>query len=290
MIRFFAAWVVLAVASALAQASPLGPDGEPGRMLPGKFIWFDLATDDPAGARAFYGAVFGWRFREIDRKPTPYTLIEHGAGKVGGMFRQARPQGAPVGSRWLSLISVRDAEQAAQYVRQQGGQVVVAPVAVPGRGTHALFRDPQGAYFGVLASGGDPPDEPVADGDVFWVDLFARDPEQAAAFYAGLAGYDVSAGEALAGRKRWTLASGEIARAGVWAVTTGTYAPGWLPYILVDDIAAVLSRTRAARGRVLVEPRVDLLDGNLAVIADPNGGVIGVVNWATRAATEGAPR
>jgi hypothetical protein len=212
-------------------------------------------------------------------RPGPYALIEHPAGKVGGMFRHARPQGAPVGSRWLSLISVRDTTEAADHVRQQGGQVIVAPTAVPGRGTHAPFRDPQGAHFGVLVSAGDPPDEPVTDGDVFWVDLFARDPEQAAAFYAGLAGYEVSTGEAPAGRKRWTLASGDIARAGIRALPASTVAPGWLPYILVGDVAAVLDRVRGAGGRVRVEPRADLLDGNLAVISDPNGGVIGVVNW-----------
>ena len=288
MIRIFATWAVLAVASAVAQASPLGPDGQPGYKLAGKFIWFDLATDDPAGARAFYGSVFGWRFREVDRRPAPYTLIEHGAGKIGGMFRQARPQGAPIGSRWLSLISVKDVEAAARYVRHHGGQVVLAPVAVPGRGTHALFRDPQGAYFGVMASEGDPPDEPVADGDVFWVDLFARNPEQAAAFYAGLAGYDIDRAEALAGRKRWTLATGEIARAGVWALKADTDAPGWLPYILVDNVAATLARARAAGGKVVVGPRSNLLDGNLAVIADPNGGLIGVVNWVAPAAAKGA--
>jgi predicted enzyme related to lactoylglutathione lyase len=129
-IRILTTWVVLARASALLQASPLGLDGDPGCTLAGKFVWFDLATDDPAGARVFYGAVFGRRFREVDSQRGPYALIEHAAGKVGGMFRHARPQGAPVGSRWLSLISVRDAAKAADYVRQQGGQVIVAPTAV----------------------------------------------------------------------------------------------------------------------------------------------------------------
>jgi hypothetical protein len=59
MIRLFVASLLLVIAGTLAEAAPLGPDGNPGRTIPGKFIWFDLATDDPAGARAFYGAVFG---------------------------------------------------------------------------------------------------------------------------------------------------------------------------------------------------------------------------------------
>jgi predicted enzyme related to lactoylglutathione lyase len=261
-------------------ASPLGPDGGSGRSLPGKFTWFDLATEDPAGARAFYGAVFGWKFRDAGGAGAPYTLIEIAGSKVGGLFHRARPAGAPVGARWLSLLSVADVEEAAQYVRREGGQVVVAPVFVAGRGTHAVFRDSEGAVFGVLAAvDGDPPDTPVAEGQVFWLDLFARDPARAAQFYRGLAGYEVAAGQAGPGRERRALAAGGYARAGVVALPKGASNPGWLPYVLVDDVDAALGRTRQAGGRVVLAPRPDLFDGNVAIIADPNGGVVGVVNW-----------
>jgi len=179
-----------------ALASPLGPDGAPGRSLPGKFTWFDLATEDPAGARAFYGAVFGWTFRDVSGASGPYVVIEHAGGKVGGLFRRARPAGAPTGARWLSLLSVGDAQRAARYVRERGGQVVVAPVSVPGRGTHAVFRDPKARFSACWPQRtAIPPDAPVDDGDVFWLDLFARDPAKAAAFYSGLAGYEVTAPE-----------------------------------------------------------------------------------------------
>ena len=51
--------LVLTLAATLAHAGALGPDGVPGRPLPGKFIWFDLATDNLPAARAFYREVFG---------------------------------------------------------------------------------------------------------------------------------------------------------------------------------------------------------------------------------------
>ena len=280
MKRLLAAFA-FACAIVPAAATPLGPDGAAGRTLPGKFVWFDLATEDPAAARAFYGAVFGWKFRDTGTSAMPYTVIEHAGGKVGGLFRASRPAGAAVGSRWLSLMSVPDAAKVARYVRDAGGQVVVPPRAVPGRGTHAVFRDPEGAVFGVLAAeGGDPPDSPVADGDVFWLDLFSRDPARAARFYAGLAGYEVSEPEPGAVARRWLLATGGYARAGIAALRSEATKPGWLPYVLVDDVAGTVKRAQGAGGRVVVAPRADLLDGNLAVIADPSGGVIGVVNWA----------
>ena len=272
-----------------AAAAPLGPDGTAGRSFPGKFSWFDLATDDPAGARTFYGAVFGWTFSPVKDAPASYTLIRNEAGKVGGLFRHARPKDAKSGARWLSLISVADPAAAARVVREQGGQVLLEPKAVAGRGTHAVFRDPEGAVFGVLAAeGGDPPDTPVEDGDVFWLDLFAHDPAREAAFYAAVAGYEVAVGE-VAGRTRTLLASQGIARAGITRLA-GAEKAGWLPYILVADVPATLARAVSSGGRVVMAPRPDLLDGNVAVIADPRGGVIGIVNWHDEAPRPGAPR
>jgi len=271
-----------------AYASPLGPDGQTGLTLPGKFVWLDLATENPARARAFYGAVFGWKFREAAGAPASYTVAQNANGNVAGIFRQMRPAGSKTGARWLALISVRDAASVARVVREHGGEVVLPPRRIAGRGTHAVFRDADGAVFGVLAAeGGDPPDTPVEDGDVFWLDLFAREPGKAAAFYGAVAGYEVDVGE-VAGRTRTLLSTNGIERAGVARQVAGVAHAGWLPYILVDDVAATLARAQQARGKVVYQPRSDLLDGNLAVIADPDGGVIGIVNWLVPGAQGGA--
>ena len=272
--------LIAALVVASATAAPLGPDGDSGRAHPGKVVWLDLATEDPATAKAFYGAVFGWHFRDVDAAGKPYTLIEVGSGKVGGLVRHPRPANATAGARWLSLISVLDVEQAARYARAHGGEVLIPPTSIPGRGAHAVFRDPQGAVFGVMrASGGDPRDDPVADGDVFWIDLFTTEPARASTFYSGIAGYQVDETQGRLGRTHWILSTEGIARARIVALAPKGFRPGWLPYILVDDVAATLGRVRNAGGKIVVAPRADLLDGNLAVIADRQGGVIGIVDW-----------
>jgi predicted enzyme related to lactoylglutathione lyase len=278
--RYFTSFAIaLALFTMGATASPLGPDGVAARSLPGKFTWLDLATENPASARTFYGAVFGWKFRDVEGAPASYAVIENESGKVAGVFKHERPTGGPVGARWLALISVRDPQGVAKLVAERGGQVLVAPKAVRGRGTHAVFRDPDGAVFGVLASeDGDPADTPVEQGDMFWLDLFAPDPAKAAAFYAALAGYEVDVGE-VAGRQRTLLSTNGIARAGVARMPAGATRPAWLPYILVDSIPATLESVRKAGGKIVMPPRADLLGGNLAVIADREGGVIGIVSW-----------
>jgi hypothetical protein len=288
MLRYIACVATLLALSAFA--SPLGPDGQSGVRLPGKFVWLDLATEDPASARAFYGTVFGWKFTPARSPAAPYALIENATGKVAGIFRHERPAGASVGARWIALMSVPDARTTADLVRARGGKVLVEPDTFAGRGTHAVFRDPDGAVFGVLVTeGGDPPDTPVEQGDVFWLDLFSPDPSKAAAFYAAIGGYEVARGE-IAGRSRTLLASQGIARAGIAHLPAGAQKPAWLPYVLVDDVRGTLERAQQAGGRIVMAPRDDVLDGNVAVIADREGGVIGIVKWPSDASAADGSR
>lgn len=256
--------------------------------IPGKFVWFDLITDDIAATRRFYGNVFGWGFRPVEGAPKSYVAIENGGTTIGGVFVPGERVRETAAARWIALMSVENIHRAVHYVGQNGGMVVVPPRTVAGRGTYALCRDPEGALFGLLTSEtGDPEDVPISPMDFFWMDLLARHPEQEAEFYRGLAGYEISAKPLGGGGTRVILSSAGYARAGIVLLPPSVESPGWLPYVLVDDVGAVLRKVTKEGGTVLLAPRPELLDSNLAVIADPRGGVLGVVKWEKPAEEEG---
>jgi predicted enzyme related to lactoylglutathione lyase len=258
---------------------PATVNAKPEARLPGKFVWFDCVTADTYGSKAFYGVVFNWNFHSIGSGPGRYTLIENKGRNIGGMHFRPRGKGGAQGSRWLSLLSVEDPAQAVRYVETNGGKVVVPPTPFEGRGVHALFRDNDGAVFGVLKSDtGDPPDGAVASGEFVWLDLFARDPKKAAEFYRGLAGYDATVKETPAQTQRVMLSTGGVTRASIITLPKEIPDPGWLPFVHMDDVAAAVARASANGGKVLFAPRPEYLGGHIAVIADPQGGVIGIVN------------
>jgi predicted enzyme related to lactoylglutathione lyase len=187
--------------------------------IPGKFIWFDLVTPEPYASKAFYGIVFNWDFHSIGSGAGRYTLIENKGRNIGGMhFRPSAraTRGPRDGSRWLALMSVSDPAAAAKYVEAHGGKVLVAPTRFEGRGTHALFRDDEGAVFGVLTSdSGDPPEGAPISGEFLWLDLFSRDPQKSAEFYRGLAGYDVTTKQTSPQTVRIGLATAGVTRASI---------------------------------------------------------------------------
>ena len=212
---------------------------------------------------------------------TALTLFAAGATFAADVPRvpavNAKPE-AHLPGKFIWFDCVTDPAIAARYVEARGGKVVVAPTPFAGRGTHALFRDDTG----------DPPDRPVAAGEFLWVDLFTRDPAKAAEFYRGLAAFEVSVKGAPPEIVRHVLATGGIARASLIALPRDAADPGWLPFVQVDDVASAVRQTAALGGTVLLAPRPDLLNGHVAVIADPHGGILGVVNRAEAAKKGGA--
>lgn len=248
--------------------------------LPGKFTWFDLATPSLDDQKAYYGDVFGWTYRTLDEVGDGYVLVLNGGQPIAGMFESVPPGGEQDGATWLALFSVTDVDQAANVAEQQGGRVEVAPATVPGRGRHALLRDPADAIFGVLASAsGDPLDEQVPVGGIIWVDLFARDVDAMAEFYRQLAPWTVSHRAVREGGDGRMLTSQDQPRAGIVAVDEEANRSAWVPYVRVDDVAATLERAVDGGGFVIIAPDPELFDSNIGVFVDPNGGVTGVVRY-----------
>ncbi len=272
----------VAVASA-AELPPLSQTTPTGEHFPGKFIWADLFTTDPAAAQAFYTGLFGWEATTIERT-TPsgthsYIVLANGGEPVAGLARlPVRSQDA-VRGRWVGYVSVPDVAKALAAATAAGGRVLFPAKELPRRGTQAIFVDPEGAELGLLHSSAGNPGEYTPDpGDWTWAQLFARDPAAEGRFYAAVAGWEVVPDTRGDRRDVFVLASGGYSRASVAPLPPRPKAtPGWLLFVRVDDVKAAAAKAKSLGGRVLVPPRDAPTEYWRAVIADPTGGVIGLV-------------
>ena len=48
-----------------------------GESHPGKFIWYDLMTNDIPAVKSFYGELFGWEFIDTGEPENNYTVVLH---------------------------------------------------------------------------------------------------------------------------------------------------------------------------------------------------------------------
>jgi hypothetical protein len=111
---------------------------------PGGLVWNEAAVENPDAARAFYGAVFGFRFDAVDGADG-YTTFATDAGPLGGLG--AAQPGHPTG--WVTCFSVASADDAVAAVESAGGKVTMAAQDTP-FGRFAVVEDPWGAAFSVM--------------------------------------------------------------------------------------------------------------------------------------------
>jgi hypothetical protein len=255
----------------------------------GKIIWQQLVTPDLAAAKAFYGRVFGWTFRDISFGETQYAEALLDGHPVAGLFQKSIKASEHRQPAWLTFISTGDVDAATKTAVQHGAKLLFGPHDIPNLGRDAVLADPQGAVFAILASSsGDPPDVLADPGEWIWSSLITTDPDTDAAFYQAVFGYDVFDLPPENGNQHYLFASGNYARASVNSLPSDRLHrhPHWVNFVRVDDAAATAARVVALGGRVLVEPRIDRHGGKMAVVADPMGAPFGLLEWPENAGKE----
>ena len=106
--------------------------------------YIEIAVDDVARAKAFYGQALGWTFNDYG---PDYAGIQD--PRTGGEFGGLNPQ--PIASRGegvLALIRTDDADAALASVLEAGGRVQAVMHDYPG-GRRFTFADPSGNVLGV---------------------------------------------------------------------------------------------------------------------------------------------
>jgi predicted enzyme related to lactoylglutathione lyase len=260
-----------------------------GERLPGKIIWRDLLTNDPAASQRFYGELFGWKFESVGeasnlRSDSAYTLIRHNGRLIGGMVDTLALNGRDDISQWVILMSVEDLETRVAAAKSNGGQVVTPPTDLQDRGRLALVRDAEGALLGLLETrDGDPRDNEPEIGGFLWDELWTTDVQNAGAFYGAVAGLtpdtvDIDTHDA-AGPTYNLLRAGDTPRAGILPNPLDGLDPVWVSYIRVENPAALTSRVADLGGRVIVEAGPRPLGGEVAFIAGPSGAGIALQTW-----------
>jgi len=236
----------------------------------GKFVWFDLLTEDSKAAQQFYRELFGWRFAAD--KNTPDYIVIYSKGKpIGGIVPHENKDPNIQESMWLVSLSVADVDLAVSAAKARKAEVLDGPTDIKGRGRMAVIRDAEGAELVLIrAAGGDPPDAGVKVGEWLWVDLFTKDAEKALDFYGALAGYTPQSVPTADEDFIILLRRGSRAYAGVVNLALEDVEPNWLPYIKVDDLAGTIRQAEKLGGTMLLRTE------NVAIIADPSGGVFGI--------------
>jgi predicted enzyme related to lactoylglutathione lyase len=110
------------------------------------FVHLELNTPDLAKAKAFYSALFGWQFQDMNMGDMGvYSTFKPDEGPGGGMM--SMPMGNP---GWLSYVGVKDINQSTDQARSLGASILMGPQEIPDIGWFTVFKDPTGCTIAIF--------------------------------------------------------------------------------------------------------------------------------------------
>lgn len=242
---------------------------------PGTPSWVDLATPDPAAAKEFYGALFGWQAEDAGPPEETggyamFTLRGKNVAGVSPLMSEDQP------AVWSTYVATDDADAVVARAKDAGGQPIVEPMDVMDAGRMAFVMHPAGGAIGVWQPGRHRGAELVNEPGTFsWSQLHTRDQDAAAAFVGAVFG--------------WTRADfggmpvfnvGERGVASMMDMPPGTpeQVPAyWMAIFASADPDGTVAKAKDLGGQAIVEPFDIPNVGRFAVLADPQGVAFGVI-------------
>jgi uncharacterized protein len=253
----------------------------------GDFIWYELMTGDVNGAKAFYSGLLGWTFSDATPGAMEYHEFSASGLPVGG-FMPISSDMAQGGAQplWAGYLLVDDVDKAAQAIKDQGGNVFMAPFDIPGVGRIAFVADPQGAPFYIMKPAmADPPSlsfsayQP-AHGHCAWNELSTSDADAAQSWYGKLFGFvkDGAMDMGAMGEYSFLRNGGQDFVFGAMMNKPAEMPVSmWLYYFRVTDIDTATAYITANGGQIIVEP-MEIPGGEFSLNAiDPQGTVFSLV-------------
>lgn len=249
----------------------------------GHFCWVELQTTDPAGARKFYGGLFGWTFEDMPMPAGTYTMAKIGGAQVAGLMalpEQAAKAGSP--PFWGVYVAVDDVKVSTDAAAKLGAKVLMGPTPM-GPGTFSVLADPAGGVFMLWRSQqsmgaflyGDP-------GALVWNELISTNADVARSFYARLFGWKAEI-QQMPNMAYTVFSSGSTQVAGLMAQPPDMEgAPSvWASYFAVADADAAFA-TALKLGAKALMPLTDIPEvGRFAWLQDPQGATFAILKSAT---------
>jgi predicted enzyme related to lactoylglutathione lyase len=242
----------------------------------GTISWTDLATTDQDAAKEFYGALFGWEYDDqpIDENTT-YSMAKLG-GKSAAAISPQQPdeseQGIP--PHWNVYVTVDDVDAASEQAGEHGGNVLAGPFDVMDAGRMSVIADPAGAVLCLWQAKSNIGAEIVnAPGALTWADNATTDAEAAQKHYGDVLGWSYE--QVSEEPPYWVVKNGERSQGGMTVPPEGVPA-NWFPYFAVEDVDAAVKQAEEGGGKPFMGP-IDVPNGRLALILDPQGAVFAVL-------------
>lgn len=240
----------------------------------GTFNWIDLGTDDVAGAKTFYGELFGWDMEDLRAGEATYVMCRLQGRDVAAIYEHP-PEDR---HEWNSFISVDDVEQTTSKAGGLGATVLREPYDGVDSSRRSLIGDRTGATVSLWQPKGHVGAGLVNEvGSWSWNELVTTEMDAARRFYGEFLGWNSEDAPGPIPRATFTLGRLLVGGVHVPAPQEGD-ASRWTVSFRVAGADEAVARAQELGGAVLLPP-MDIPIGRFAIVSDPAGAAFTVAEF-----------
>lgn len=255
--------------------------------LQGSWLWYELMSPDPSGAKAFYEAVAGWSISTGHGGSDDYGFVTAPDGAmVGGLLRLTGEM-TEHGARpcWLGYLGVDDVDASLAAIEAAGGKMLMPARDVEMAGRIAMVADCCGAPLYIMTptpppGGGTSTAFSAAKnpGHCGWNELLAGDAAKAVAFYTGQFGWSLPDPMDMDDMGKYQFVAHDgVTTGAIMGLMPGVPAAIWNYYFWVPSIAAAQAAITANGGQVVNGPMKVPGDDWIVQGIDPQGAAFALV-------------
>jgi uncharacterized protein len=243
------------------------------------FCWHGVVSTDVETAKSFYGDVLGWTAQTMTMGEDEATMFAAPDGVTRAHARLPGMDGEP--SHWDNYLRVDDVDASTAASAANGGSVLVPATDIP-PGRFSVVTSPSGAAFCLFHEADESAtNAPDGEGSIHWVELHSTSLDADLVWLKATFGFEFETMEMPQGAYHVLKSDGEM-RGGATAQANEGAPSMWLTWIQLAGVDAAVERASAAGGNVLA-PAFDVPEiGRMAILADPTGGVFGVITPAAQ--------
>lgn len=224
-----------------------------------RVVHFEIQGKRPKALQDFYSSIFGWQINSDN--PMNYGLVntQAGAGINGGI------DGSEHEPSVVFYVEVDDPQAHLDRAQQLGGKIVTPVTVIPNMVTYAEFTDPAGNRIGLVKR------ETTGKPVVHW-EINGSDGPALWKFYSELFGWNVD------GNNEWKYGVVSSEAGGIGGgIGQSPDGAAVRIYVEVPDPQAALDQIEKAGGQTLM-PVTEIPGAvTLALFADPDGNVMGLI-------------
>lgn len=242
------------------------------------FCWLGVISTDPARTTPYYAEVLGWTSKVVPMGDEDATLFAAADGKERAHTQAPAMEGVP--SHWNNYLRVEDVDVSARKVVAEGGKMLVPGTDIP-PGRFSVVASPSGATLTLFREAdADSTDAGAGEGSIHWVELHSSDLVADLAWLKACFGLETQTMDMPSGPYH-VLKSGDLQVGGAMKQERDGAPSMWLSWVQLADVDAAMVRGAKNGGKVIT-PTFEIPGiGRMGILADPTGGVFGVITPAS---------